>query len=174
MDMADHTHRVRLKLPSGAELEAEGTAEFVLRERQDFLLQMRGEGGAEHPSEALLPSHIPNIAWDAIVELHGHNIQLRTKLRGDKSEKDACLVLLAASQKLLSQPKPTSAQLAKWMRASGYPIQRMDRALQDGVEQGEILSSGSRRARRYELTAPGRLKAHILANQLTALVTGRS
>lgn len=172
--MPESQHRIRLKLPSGAELEAEGSAEFVYRERQEFVARMHEAGETGQPAKPQLLSDLPNIVWEAITELHGRNIQLRTKLRGDKTEKDACLVLLAASQKLLNQPKPTSAQLAKWIRASGYPILRMDRALQDAVQQGEVLSSGSRRARRYELTAPGRLKAHILANQLTALVTGRS
>ena len=61
-------------------------------------------------------------------------------------------------------------KLAKWLRISGYPVQRMDRALQEAIAQGEILSSGSRRARRYELTGPGRIKAYLLAHQLTTIV----
>ena len=170
----EKAHRIRLKLPNGAEMEAEGSAEFVYRERQEFLSALRSApvdgAGAGIPA---VPG-APQIAWEAITELRGKNIQLRAKLRGDKTEKDACLVLLACSQKLLSQPKPTATQLAKWLRSSGYPILRMDRALQTAVTQGEILSSGSRRARRYELTAPGRLKAYILANQLTATITGQA
>ena len=170
--MPDRTHRLRLKLPGGAELEAEGTAEFVLRERQEFLVRVQEEPSISAPKEPRGTPQMPNISWGTITEIKGRNIQLRTKLRSDQSEKDACLVLLAASGKLLSQSKPTAAQLAKWMRSSGYPIQRMDRALQNAIDQGEILSSGSRRARRYELTAPGLLKAHILANQLTTTIAG--
>lgn len=173
--MPDSNHRLRLRLPTGAELEAEGTAEFVRQEREQFLIRLQGEAAAEAGRES--PPRLlgaPRIDWEAITELRGHNIQLRAKLRGEGTEKDACLVLLAASHKLLSQPKPTAAQLAKWLRSSGYPVQRMDRALQDGVDRGEILSSGSRRARRYELTAPGRLKAHILASQLTTVITGEA
>lgn len=173
--MTQSACRLRLKLPNGAELEAEGSQEFVSLERQEFLGTLQGKNLPLYnrgPSPAAPPG-TPNISWETITELKGRNIQLRTKLQGDRSEKDACLVLLAASHKLLSQPKPTAAMLAKWLRTSGYPVQRMDRALQDAVEQGEILSSGSRRARRYELTAPGRLKAHILANQLTATITGQ-
>jgi hypothetical protein len=177
--MADErTHRIRLKFPGGAEFEAEGTPDFVHRERQDFLRTLQGssqdaaltETGAGAATG--LPG-APRLAWDAITELKGKNITLRAKLPGGKSEKDACLVLMAASHKLLSQPKPTATQLAKWLRRSGYPVLRMDRALQDAVTQGEILSSGSRRARRYELTAPGRLKAFLLAEQLTTVITGR-
>ncbi len=176
--MADvRTHRIRLRLPGGAESEAEGSPEFVHQERIEFI----GSLQPGNPDSTPLPGTNspyaygpPNIDWDAITELKGHNLQLRAKLPGDKSQKDACLVLMAASHKLLSQPKPTATALAKWLRGSGYPISRMDRALQDSISQGEILSSGSRRGRRYELTAPGRLRAFILANQLTERITGRA
>ncbi|OGS41228.1 MAG: hypothetical protein A2506_00965 [Elusimicrobia bacterium RIFOXYD12_FULL_66_9] len=63
--------------------------------------------------------------------------------------------------------------LGKWLRASGYPVVRMDRALQDAVSQGELLSSGSRRSRRYELTASGKIKALLLSEQMTSAVLGR-
>ena len=165
----NQTHRVRIKLPSGAELEAEGSPEFVYRERAEFM----GKQGRSSAADFEETGTGPHIVWDAITEVKGHNVQLRAKLPGDKSEKDACLILLAASDKLLSLPRPTAAQLAKWLRISGYPITRVDRALHDGVAKGEILSAGSRRARRYELTTPGRLKAYILASQLTTLITGR-
>ncbi|OGR84450.1 MAG: hypothetical protein A3J74_09495 [Elusimicrobia bacterium RIFCSPHIGHO2_02_FULL_57_9] len=172
--MADKlSHRIRLKLPGGAEFEAEGSPEFVDRERKEFLGSLR-QVPAIMPEAAQAPLGQPHIAWDSVTEIKDKNIQLRAKLGGGRSEKDACLVLLAASQRLLNQPKPTATQLAKWLRNSGYPILRMDRSLQDAVTQGELLSSGSRRARRYELTAPGRLKAYILANQLTAAITGNS
>jgi hypothetical protein len=78
-----------------------------------------------------------------------------------------------ASERLLSQPKPTATMLAKWLRTSGYPVGRMDRTLQDAISQGELLSSGSRRSRRYELTATGKIKALLLSEQLTAVVLGR-
>ena len=166
-------HRLRLKLPNGAEFEAEGSPEFLISERELFLRGAPAKTGPGAPSaaEEQEPGR-PQIAWEIITEIRGRNIQLRAKLQREKSEKDACLVLLAASEKLLRQAKPTATQLAKWLRNSGYPIGRMDRTLQNAVTQGEILSSGSRRARRYELTAPGRLKAYINAEQLTANVTG--
>jgi hypothetical protein len=170
-------HRIRLKLPGGAEFEAEGTAEFVHNERLEFLSSLQ-RTMPEPPSAAqsmpLGPAGAPQISWEGITEFKGRHIHLRAKLPAGKTEKDACLVLMAASHKLLNQPKPTATQLAKWLRNSGYPVARMDRALQDAVTQGDILSSGSRRARRYELTNPGRLKAFILADQLTTFITGRN
>jgi len=164
-------HRVRLKLPNGAELEAEGDAEFVRQERMEFILQ-------QTPTAAQAAQHAaarePRVDWNAVVVAKSGGLTLRGKIPGgDKGGKDACLVLLMASDRLLSQPKPTAAMLGKWLRTSGYPIGRMDRTLQDAIAQGELLSSGSRRARRYELTASGKIRALLLSEQLTAAVLGR-
>ena len=162
-------HRVRLKLPNGAELEVEGDAEFVRQEREEFVLRQTplaaAAGGAQRE---------PRVEWNAVVETRSGGLTLRGKiLGGDKAGKDACLVLLMASERLLNQPKPTATVVAKWLRASGYPIGRMDRTLQDAISQGELLSSGSRRSRRYELTATGKIKALLLAEQLTLTVLGK-
>lgn len=163
------SNRIRLKLPNGAELEAEGDAEFVKQERAEFILR-------QTPINESLPTgpqREPRVDWGAVVETKNRRLTLRGKILGDKTGTDACLVLLIASEKLLNQPKPTAALLAKWLRASGHPVGRMDRTLQDAVAQGELLSSGSRRSRRYELTASGKIKALLLAEQLTITVLGR-
>jgi len=165
-------HRVRLKLPNGAELEVEGDAEFVRAEREEFVLRQTPAGGGA--ADAGGPQREPRVEWNAVVEAKSGGLTLRGKIQGgDKAGKDACLVLLMASERLLSQPRPTATMVAKWLRASGYPIGRMDRVLQDAIAQGELLSSGSRRSRRYELTATGKLKALLMAEQLTATVLGK-
>jgi hypothetical protein len=164
-------HRVRLKLPNGAELEAEGDADFVRHEREEFYLRQTVLPGL---APAASDAREPRVDWNAAVEAKGGGLVLRGKIpEGDKTGRDACLVLLAASGLLLNQPKPTAAMLGKWLRASGYPVGRLDRALSDALTQGELLSTGSRRSRRYELTASGKIKALLLAERLTALVIGR-
>ena len=163
-------HRVRLKLPNGAELEAEGDAEFVRQERADFVLRQTPvpTHGAQEPGRE------PRVEWSAVVETRNGGLTLRGKIPGgDKEGKDACLVLIMASDRLLSQPRPTATLLAKWLRASGHPVGRMDRTLQDAMSQGDLLSSGSRRSRRYELTATGKIRALLLSEKLTAAVLGR-
>ncbi|MBI4347048.1 MAG: hypothetical protein HY553_09350 [Elusimicrobia bacterium] len=156
--------RLRLKLPSGAELEAEGSPEFVEGERRAFLEEAkpRVPGAAGEPGY-----RAPD--WDALLDHKAGRLQLRAKPHG-KSEKEACLILLAGAAALLGEPKPTAAQLAKWLRASGYPIGRIDRALADALTKGELLASGSRRARRYELTGTGRAKAFLLAAELAKTI----
>lgn len=164
--MAPETpHRLRLRLPDGAEFEAEGTAEFISAERLEFLggrITRTGSAAAGEPAGA------PEPAWERLIEAKGPVLQLRTKLPGEGAEREACLILLAAARGILRQAKPTSAQLARWLRASGYPIGRVDRVIQDAVSQGEILASGTRRARRYELSGPGLAKGWRLAHRLAA------
>jgi len=171
----EHQQRLRLKLPDGSEFEAEGTAEFIQSERQQFQASLKPMPTVAHSPAKINPGaelQAPKIPWEAIIEQKARNIELRTKLPGNRPLKDACLVLLAASQNVLNLPKPTAAQLAKWLRTSGYPVARMDRALRDGISQGELLPSGSRRARRYELAGPGRIKAILLAEQLASMISG--
>lgn len=165
--MEKGAHRLRIRLPSGAELEAEGTPEFIASERREFaaLQAPRALSGAPESGPGAIEP-----AWDELIELGGPNIQLRAKLGGGGTERDACLVLIAASRSLLRTPKPTAAQLARWLRASGYPVGRVDRAIQPALAKGDILASGSRRARRYELSGPGLAKAFRLAQQLHAVI----
>ena len=159
-----------MKLPNGAEMEAEGDADFVRQEREEFVLRQTPAAGSTPGG----PQREPRVDWNAVVEAKKGGLTLRGKIQGgDKEGKDACLVLLIASERLLSLPKPTATLVAKWLRASGYPIGRMDRTLQDAISQGELLSSGSRRSRRYELTAAGKIRALLLAEQLTLTVLGR-
>jgi len=169
-------HRVRIRLKDGSEFEAEGTPEFVAAERREFAaltLPAPAFPSAAPPAGSLEAQALgasPQPPWESILESRGRDqIQLRAKLR-EHTEKEACLILLAASGPLLRTPKPTAAQLARWLRASGYPIGRVDRAIQDCLDKGEILASGSRRARRYELSTPGLAKAHGLAYQLAVFL----
>lgn len=162
---AETAHRLRLRLPDGAEFEAEGSAEFVATERREFLGGRASKAAGAAAGDLESP---PEPAWERFIEAKGPVLQLRTKLPGEGAEREACLILLAAARGLLRQAKPTSAQLARWLRASGYPIGRVDRVLADAVTQGEILASGTRRARRYELSGPGLAKGWRLAHKLAA------
>lgn len=159
--------KLRVRLPNGAELEAEGPPEFIAGERREFV-ELQASRSAQRGTEGGGGGLEP--LWDDVIEARGHNIQLRAKLGGDGADKDACVVLIAASRSLLRTPKPTAAQLARWLRASGYPVARVDRVLKVALAKGDILASGSRRARRYELSGPGLARAFRLGHQLAALV----
>lgn len=155
-------HRLRLRLPDGAEFEAEGSPEFVAGERREFLgARQQPISGTKETSE---PPKEP--AWETLIEVKGPVLQLRSKILGNGAERDACLILMAAARNILREQKPTASKIARWLRASGYPIGRIDRVIAATVSQGEILASGTRRARCYELSGPGLAKGWRLALRL--------
>ena len=171
--------RLRIRLDSGFEIETEGPQDFIRQERDYFLQILTKQTPQERfpASIKIQDSNIPpkpaltyEQIWGKAVEGQGGNLVLRGKLKDSYGEKEASLVLLAASEFLLKIRKPTAFQLAKWLRNSGYPIQRIDRLLQEAVQKGEVLASGSRRARRYELTLVGKSRASFLANELASLI----
>lgn len=155
--------RLRLELPNGSVFEAEGSPEFLAAERREFFALQSNLDHEDQKAQEQPPGIEP--PWETLLETHGRKIALRAKLRGEGVERDAGLILLAAARSILRERKPTAAQLARWLRASGYPVGRVDRAISASIEQGEVLSSGSRRARRYELSGPGLAKAFRLGRQ---------
>lgn len=171
--MADiESKRLRLRFPDGSEFEAAGSDEFIHEhlnkfiERRSAPLEIK-----ESRANAEIQNNEPQILWDEIIESGKKDILLRAKLGRPGDKKEACLILIAASHQLLGNPKPSAIELARWLRKSGYPLLRIDRILQDAATQGEILASGSRRSRRYELSPKGKIKALLLAEKLTAAIT---
>lgn len=156
--MSEAACRIRLKLPSGAEIEAEGGEEFVKSEAQRLLAILETPAARAQPDAS-------RAVWNEVAEPHPKGLVLRSKA-SPGMEQDACLLLLGAARALLSQTKPTATQLASWLRLSGTPVKRMDRILNEAVRKGDILASGARRSRRYELTAAGVRRANLQAVQL--------
>ena len=152
--------RIRIRLPSGAEIETEGTEEFARQEAQRLLAHLESpaisRSASSDPAQAL---------WAEIVDTHQKGLLLRSR-PSPQAAADACLLLLGAAKTLLSQSKPTATQLARWLRLSGCPVKRVDRVLNGEVQKGDILASGARRSRRYELSAAGFKHANLLASQL--------
>lgn len=172
--------KLRLRFPDGLEFEATGTEDFIKEQLQAFLNKKE-----QHPSskEFQKPLHQESseptkqynpaqIDWGKIAEISGENLLLRSKLEPFGQEAEACLILIAASKDLANNPKPSALQLARWLRKSGYPVTRIDRVLQTTAKNGDILISGSRRARKYELSPTGKLKALLIAEKLSRRLTG--
>lgn len=161
--MPEESCRIRLKLPSGAEIETEGGQEFVKAESQRLL---------DYLQQALTPPPTPppqreetaRSVWKKIAEVQNGDLILRS-VPAESQPENACLLLLAAAKSLLSQDKPTATMIAKWLRRSGRPPRRLDRALAGAVRQGDINASGAKRSRRYELTPAGLHRAALLAYQ---------
>lgn len=166
-------HRLRLKLPNGAELEAEGDVDFVRAERATFLHQQTGDATTKHTSAPNASSFNKELDWNELIHNERGIITLRGKVPGlAENDPGPVMLLIAASGHVAGNAKPNATQLAKSLRASGYAVARMDRLLADALAQGHVLASGSRRARRYELTSSGKIKAILLAEVLSKTIRG--
>jgi hypothetical protein len=156
----DDKSRLKLRLPSGLEVEAEGRPDFVRVQIQE-LLRYAAPPEAKDTRSAPEPE-----ALERILEQTGAELAIRALPPGAADPQEACLVLLLASERRLGLAKPTAAQLAKWLRRSGFSVKRMDRSLSRALRAGQILASGSRRSRRYELSAKGRIQSLLAAERL--------
>jgi hypothetical protein len=160
VDMAgDEKARLKLRLPSGLELEAEGAQDFVSAQIQELLRLTEPAEKASEPRAEPEP-------LARILDQDGSDLELRALPAGRGDPQDACLALILGAETRLGQPKPTAAQLAKWLRKSGFKIKRMDRILSEALRAGRILASGTRRSRRYELSTKGRIQALLACERL--------
>ena len=158
--------KLRLRFPNGFEFEALGPEEFIKEQIQRFLGQQNNNSTTATGPETE-SGNPAKIQWEKIAEKSQNDLLLRNKLENLGQAAEACLVLMAASKNLANNPRPSALELARWLRRSGYPIDRIDRIIKNAVKIGDILISGSRRGRKYELSPSGRLKALLIAEKLS-------
>lgn len=155
-------YKLRIKHPSGAEFEAEGPAEFILKEKEGFLGSIT--------AEPRLPSKQPSGAvqepdWEALtVTSKGLRI-LKNKHPGLKAP-EAALLLLAAETNATGSRELGAIVLSKAVKASGYAPERLDRVLGKALREGLIRASGTKRTRVYEITEKGLESAWLQARKL--------
>lgn len=175
--------KLRLRFPNGFEFEALGSEEFIKEQLQSFLgpennlsstapPQTKTEFGSPGNKNNSNGNNPIGIQWEKIAEKSRNDLLLRSKLENLGQAAEACLILMAASKDMANHPRPSALELARWLRKSGYPIARIDRILQNAAKNGDILVSGSRRGRKYELSPSGRLKALLIAEKLSERITG--
>jgi len=159
--------RVRLKLGSGAEFEAEGPAELVLQEKEDFL-RMQGaqiaEPQIEHPITT--PTEDGGI-WDKIAESKGGLVFLKYK-SPELGAQEAALMLVAAAKMLAKLPGCSALELSKSLKKSGYFQGRLDRIIGNEVKNGFLSAIGTKRSRAYSITPKGLARAFTLAEKLSS------
>ncbi|MEI7528511.1 MAG: hypothetical protein WCK76_06170 [Elusimicrobiota bacterium] len=153
--------RLRIKHPSGAEFEAEGPAELILREKDSFLTSL----GQHQAPERQPPQE--QAQWAAITETGREGLRLRVKHPEIKAE-TAALILLTAWKYLGNTQKLSALALAKDIKSSGYSPGRLDRLLARADKEGLITASGTKRSRAYQITARGAEKAWLEARRLAA------
>lgn len=165
--------KIRFKLPSGEEFEAEGPREFIDQERAKFLALVNHHPAAPQPAltPALQPQtkptdqhHTELFFWEKLLKEDGSTLVLRRKTKWTAQE--TALVLLAGARVLLKQPAYPALELARSLIACGIEEGRLDRLLASEIQAGRIVGEGIKRSRTYQLTNEGFARAFVLAEKL--------
>lgn len=188
--------KLRFKLKTGEEFEAQGDLDFISAQKEAFLnlvkvpktltgnfYNSKPEQTAPQTAKLLTarPPYLRNInlttknsiptpsseVWDKIAYSDGESIIIRRKSKLIKPQ-IAALIILGANKILNAQDTLSALELAKSLKLSGYlkEGQRLDRLLEGEIKEGHLSYEGSKRNRHYRLNAIGQAKAYTWAEKL--------
>lgn len=188
---AEKTLKIRFRFPGGEEFEAEGTLEFIEKQR-NYFLDLIGKQpkkstaptpAARIPNTAPAATFVPQAApvppaktpvqeafpakrlWETLLKEEGGEVILRRKMR--LAPQEAALLLLAGVRALLNQSECKALTLSQMLQKSGFTnAGRLDRLLQQEANNGYLESEGVKRGRVYRLTNAGFARAFVLAEKL--------
>lgn len=165
-------HRLRIRHPSGAEFEAEGSVDFILSEKRQFIsniCQQQAHIGQAEPAPRARDAHEPGgrklEIWPKIA-VFKQNILVLTVKSPEITKSEAPILIIAAAQSLGSLREYPAVRLSKSMKASGYLPERLDRLLLQSIKEGKITASGMKRNCSYRLTPRGLTEAFSLAGKV--------
>ena len=194
MPQENETLKLRFKLKTGEEFEAQGNQSFISAQKEAFLnldkaarpltniyTHKQEDSSQETPKPLAHPSYLRNVnnhtrnpiptpsgeVWDKVAYSDGESIIIRRKSKLIKPQ-IAALIILGANKVLSSQDTLTALELAKSLKLSGYlkTGQRLDRLLEGEIREGHLSYEGSKRNRLYRISATGQAKAYIWAEKL--------
>ena len=167
--------KMRFRLPNGEEFEAEGTREFIERERNYFLTLIGQANAPALPAKTTLSDplsqpqqtsagHTEQYMWERLLKEDGQILHLRQKTKLEATQ--IALLLVAGARVLLHQTDYSALELAKSLKACGITGGRLDRILAPELHTGRLIAKGSKRGRTYSLSDEGFAKAFLLAEKL--------
>jgi len=133
-------------------------------------INSRTNGNSGPSIHEIPPNHAPQdpdlmpireLLWKRLLEPHLKfsglwSLRYAPKARaGENHVAEAALMLLAAHRDLERRSFLTALELMRALKASGVNPSRLDIPLKTAVSKGLINPSGTRRARRYEITSQG-------------------
>jgi len=175
----------RLKTKIGEhEFEAEGTPEDVRQQFQTWqelvrlaasapqvvLTQQNPNDGGTAQAESKPKTNLSSVDSELskIMRVDGRCVSLTARTAGVH---DAVLLMLYGQRAMRNNDSVTGAELLSGLGATGgYGTPRLDRILDKLAADGDVMSFGERRGKKYRLTNTGIAKARALAADLIAAV----
>lgn len=185
--------KLRFKLKTGEEFEAQGNLNFISTQKEAFLNLLKTpkvlqnslsnykteESAQDTPKLLARPTYFRNIqpktsfptpsseVWNKVAYSDGENIIIRRKSKLIKPQ-IAALIILGANKIINAQSTLSALELAKSLKLSGYlkTGERLDRIITTEIKEGHLSFEGSKRNRLYRITATGQAKAYTWAEKL--------
>ncbi len=153
------------------EFEAEGPVEIVQADFAAFkeLVAALPAKATEAPAPqvATPPDQQSLIPLDKIMKVEGRRVSLTAR---SETVDEAALLILLGQKDLRTNQEVTGAELMDGLRVSGYAIDRVDRVMDKLAAEGQVVTMGVHRGRRYRLTNKGLAKAQDIAREITSTV----
>jgi hypothetical protein len=173
-------YKLKIKL-GNHEFEAEGPAEAVQRQFQDFkdlvvAVPDHSEKTTQsetpelkNPDALIQPAAAPRIDSSVILDkIFRQKERVISLTAPPASETDAVLLVLYGQRFYRENENATGSEILDGMSESGYRKPRIDRILKGLADEGEVIITGAHRGKRYRLTNKGHAHAETIARDTLA------
>jgi len=166
METMEGSSRLKIKI-GDHEFEAEGPAETVQAQFNAFKELIAQAPPVERLQPPPEPKNNSQLRLDSIMKTEGRVVSLtaRTSLL-----EDAILLIILGQKTFRSIDGVTGSEIVDGLKVSGQPTDRIDRVITKLSDEGHVIITGVRRAKRYRLTNQGWAKAQEIAKAIIALV----
>jgi len=116
------------------------------------------EGGTSQP---------PKLEFEKVMKVEGRVVSLTARA---ESLKETALLILLGQKELRGNQEVTGSEIMDGLRQSGYAIQRADIVMDKLSADGDVITIGVHRGRRYRLSNSGLSLALTLAHAVIETV----
>lgn len=172
------TCRLRVKI-GPYEMEAEGPRDFVEKHYGSFSEKIPQSTQLaprpESPTNTITPPSTDRATSESSLALifhqedAGRRLSLVGRPSGENRELDAALLILLGHKELRGVDDVSADELLYGLKQTGYTIDRADRVMVRGENQGLVRRSGIRRGTKYRLTVPGIARAKVVGQEIRDL-----
>jgi FKBP-type peptidyl-prolyl cis-trans isomerase (trigger factor) len=164
---------LKLKMKIGEhEFEADGPAEVVQAQLALFKEMIanatpKQSDAAPQEREIANLDSLPHQPIEKIMKSEGRVVSLTAKC---ETVDEAVLLILLGQKDFRNNQEVTGSEIMDGLKQSGYQIERVDRVTDKLSQDGDMITIGVHRGRRYRLTNQGLAKALIIVKELIATV----
>jgi len=167
---------LKLKMKIGEhEFEAEGPADVVQAQFAAFkelvsaipTKPAQASQKSEEQEPVINNAELSHLPLEKIMKVEGRMVSLTAKC---DTVDEAILLLLLGQKEFRSNQEVTGAEIMDGLKQSGYILPRVDKTLDKLSRDGNVITVGVHRGRRYRLTNQGLTAALNIAKEVLTTV----